>query len=277
MSIWFAAFMGLVQGLTEFLPISSSGHLVIFQNLLGQNIEHNHMLFDVLLHFGTLVSVFVCFWSDIKEMVLEFIRFLRELTRGEFDLNKTPHRRMMIMILIATVPMVIVPFINDFVEGLFSSPLLVGFMLFITAAFLVISDLHRRGKKTAADATWTDALVIGLLQLVAIIPGITRSGTAIMGGSVRGFKRSFAVKFSFLMSIPVIIGANIFTIADAFSEPFDPSLILPYLIGIVVAALSGIGAISLVRFISSRKTYRPFVFYTIGAGLLTIILSLILK
>jgi len=183
----------------------------------------------------------------------------------------------MIMILIATIPMVVVPFFNDYVEGLFSSPILVGCMLFVTAAFLFVTDQHRKGKKTAADATWLDALSVGLWQLVAIIPGITRSGTAIMGGSLRGFKRSFAVKFSFLMSIPVIVGANIFTISDALAEPFDPSLILPYLIGIVVAAGSGIAAISLVRYISSRKSYRPFVLYTCGAGLLTIILSLILK
>ncbi len=276
MSVWFAALMGLVQGFTEFLPISSSGHLVLIQSFLGRDIEHDYMLFDVLLHFGTLVSVFICFWPDIRDMILEFFRLLGECIRGKFDLKKTPARHLMIMVIIATLPMIVVPLVNDYIEKLFSSPLLVGCMLFVTALILYIADLAGNGKKTVESATWKDALFVGVLQLVALVPGITRSGTTIMAGSVRGFKREFAVKFAFLMSIPVILGANVFTIKGAVTQGFDTALLLPYIVGVLCAALAGIAAIAIVRYIARRKNYRGFSIYCCCAGALAIVLSLIL-
>ncbi|MDY3286081.1 MAG: undecaprenyl-diphosphate phosphatase [Eubacteriales bacterium] len=276
MSAWFAALMGIVQGLTEFLPISSSGHLVLLQSFLGADIEHDYMLFDVLLHFGTLISVFICFWPDIRDMIVEFFRLIGDLFRGKPDLNKTPARRMMIMVVLATVPMLIVPLVNDKIEALFSKPLLVGVMLFVTAIILYIADRTRYGKKTAATAGFKDAFIVGCLQLIALIPGISRSGTTIMGCSVRGFKRDFSVKFAFLMSIPVILGANIFTVKDALAQGFDMALLFPYIIGVLCAALSGIAAISLVRFIANRKSYRPFSVYCVCAGALAIVLSIVL-
>ncbi|MEA4824033.1 MAG: undecaprenyl-diphosphate phosphatase [Clostridiaceae bacterium] len=276
MSAWFAALMGIVQGLTEFLPISSSGHLVLLQNFLGADIEHDYVLFDVLLHFGTLISVFLCFWPDIRDMIVEFFRLLGDLFRGKPDLNKTPARRMMIMVVLATIPMVVVPLVDDRIEALFASPFLVGVMLFVTAIILYIVDRARNGKKTAATASWKDALIVGCLQLIALIPGISRSGTTIMGCSVRGFKRDFSVKFAFLMSIPVILGANIFTIKDALAEGIDTAMILPYIIGVLCAALAGIAAISMVRFIANRKSFRPFSIYCVCAGALAIVLSFVL-
>jgi len=275
MTVWLAALMGLIQGLTEFLPVSSSGHLVLVQSVLGTDVEHNYILFDVLLHFGTLISVFICYWQDIKELVLEFIELVKDIISGKPNINKNPTRRMIIMLLIATAPMVTVPLFNDYIESAFTSTLFVGFMLLITAILLVWADISGRKKKTSANASWKDALVVGLTQLVAVLPGISRSGSAIASGMVRGFDRQFAVKFSFIMSIPVIIGANVFTIADAVKESFDTSMILPYAVGIIIAMISGIAAIRFVKSLAQKRNFKPFAIYCSAMGLLTIILSLI--
>ena len=275
MSVWFAALMGLVQGLTEFLPVSSSGHLVLIHSWFGADIEHDYMLFDILLHLGTLVSVFICFWPDIKALILEFIRFVPDLLSGKPQINKNPVRRMGIMLIIATLPMVIMPFINDKIEVLFTSPQIVGLMLLVTSVMLLVGDRLGGGKKKAATATWKDALIIGIMQLFAVIPGISRSGTAMTGGKIRGFTQKFAVKFSFLMSIPVIIGANIFSIADALQESFDPALLLPYGVGIVIAAISGICAIQMVRMIARKTNFRAFSIYCAILGIITIITGFI--
>ena len=273
MTIWEAAVLGLVQGLTEFLPVSSSGHLTLLQAMFG--IEEQGLLFSVLLHFGTLVSVFICFWNDIVGMIREFFSLLRDLFRGKPNINKTPMRRQMIMVLLATIPMVVAVFLNDTIESLFGSTLLVGFMLLITAVLLVVTDMHGFGRKDASTATWRDALTIGAMQLVAIIPGISRSGTVLTGGALRGFSRAFAVKFAFIMSIPVILGANIFSVVDAMQEGLDPALIAPCIVGVLVASLSGIAAIKFMNMLVNRRSFRPFVLYCTLIGLVSILVSLI--
>lgn len=275
MNVWEAIVLGLVQGVTEFLPVSSSGHLALFQALFG--IEEQGLLFSVLLHLGTLISVFICYWNDIVEMIREFFLLVRDLIRGRgrADVNRTPMRRQMLMVLIATVPMVLAVLVNDYVENAFSSTLVVGFMLIITAILLLTADLHGFGRKDASTATWKDALIVGAMQLVAILPGISRSGTVLTGSALRGFSRKFAVKFAFIMSIPVILGANIFSVADAVREGIDSAMILPCIIGVLVAMLSGIAAIKFMNMLIRRRNFRPFVFYCALVGLITIVASLI--
>lgn len=273
MTIWEAAVLGLVQGLTEFLPVSSSGHLTLLQAVFG--IEEQGLLFSVLLHFGTLVSVFICFWRDIVEMVREFFYLLRDLFRGKANVNKTPMRRQMLMVLVATIPMIAAVFLNDYIESLFTSTLLVGFMLLITAVLLVVTDMHGFGRKDASNATWLDAFIIGAMQLVAIIPGISRSGTVLTGGALRGFSRGFAVKFAFIMSIPVILGANIFSVVDAAREGLDPAMVAPCIVGVLVAMLAGISAIKFMNMLVKRRSFRPFVIYCALVGVVTIAASLL--
>lgn len=273
MTILEAAILGLVQGLTEFLPVSSSGHLTLLQAMFG--IEEQGLLFSVLLHFGTLISVFICFWRDIVEMIREFFYLLRDIARGKANPNKTPMRRQMLMVVIATVPMIAAVFVNDVIENLFTSPLLVGFMLLITATLLTVTDLHGFGRKDVSTASWRDALIIGVMQLVAIVPGISRSGTVLTGGALRGFSRGFAVKFAFIMSIPVILGANIFSVADAIREGLDPALIMPCIVGVLVATLAGIAAIKFMNMLIKRRNFRPFVVYCALAGVITIGASLL--
>lgn len=273
MTIWEAVVLGLVQGLTEFLPVSSSGHLTLLQAVFG--IEEQGLLFSVLLHFGTLVSVFICFWRDIVEMIREFFYLIRDLARGKANVNKTPMRRQMIMVLLATVPMVAAVFLNDYIESLFTSTLLVGFMLLITAALLVVTDMHGFGRKDASTATWRDALIIGAMQLVAIVPGISRSGTVLAGGALRGFSRAFAVKFAFIMSIPVILGANVFSVVDAVREGLDPAMVMPCIVGVLVAMIAGIAAIKFMNMLVKRRSFRPFVIYCALIGVVTIAASLL--
>lgn len=273
MNIFQAVLLGLVQGLTEFLPVSSSGHLVLVQKLLGVNPETDFVLFSVLLHFGTLLAVVIAFWPDIKQLVIEFFGWIRD----GFHLRDQPYRRFLVLLLITVVPMFAVLPVKSFVEESMGSTLIVGIMLLVTAALLLLSERFSHGHKTERDATWVDALVVGIMQCFAVMPGLSRSGTTIVGGMMRGFSREFSVRFAFIMSLPVILGANILEVGDAMSSvPAMPTPLYIYIIGVLVALLSGLAAIKLVRMIAKRGNFRPFFLYCTLIGIVTIILSFVM-
>lgn len=273
MSIWFAALQGLVQGLTEFLPVSSSGHLVLVQALFGSGVETNYMLFNVLLHFGTLLSVVVAFWKDIKELFVEFFGWIRD----GFRINGHPYRRFIVMLLITLVPMFLILPIESRMEAAFSSPLLVGLLLLVTAALLFLSEKAPKKHKTEQNASWLDALIVGIGQMFAVLPGLSRSGTTICTGLFCGFSREFAVRFAFIMSLPVVLGANILELADVIREPslMGDASIACYAVGILVSMVSGLAAIRLVKFITKRGNFRPFVVYCTLVGTVAVVASLI--
>ncbi|MGI6180836.1 MAG: undecaprenyl-diphosphate phosphatase [Agathobaculum sp.] len=274
MSLWFAALLGLVQGLTEFLPVSSSGHLVLAQVLFGGNVEADYMLFNVLLHFGTLLSVIVAFWKDVKELILEFFGWVKD----GFKINGHPYRRFIIMVLITIVPMFAVLPVKSRLEAVFSSSLVVGLMLLVTAAILYLSEKAPKKRKTEENATWLDALIVGVGQCFAVLPGLSRSGTTICTGLFRGFSREFAVRFAFIMSLPVVFGANLLELIDVVRAPAAAAAAVPlscYVVGILVAMVSGLLAIRMVRFVSKRGNFRPFVVYCTLIGTITIVASLI--
>ena len=273
MSIWFAALQGLVQGLTEFLPVSSSGHLVLVQALFGSGVETNYMLFNVLLHFGTLLSVVVAFWKDIKELFVEFFGWIRD----GFRINGHPYRRFIVMLLITLVPMFLILPIESRLEAAFSSPLLVGLLLLVTAALLFLSEKAPKKHKTEQNASWMDALIVGIGQMFAVLPGLSRSGTTICTGLFCGFSREYAVRFAFIMSLPVVLGANILELADVIREPalMGDASIACYAVGILVSMLSGLAAIRLVKFITKRGNFRPFVVYCTLVGTVAVVASLI--
>lgn len=272
MSIWFAALLGLVQGLTEFLPVSSSGHLVLAQSLLGGDVEADYMLFNVLLHFGTLLSVVVAFWKDIRELIVEFFGWVKD----GFKINDRPYRRFIIMILITIVPMFAVLPIKSRLETAFSSPLVVGLMLLVTAGILLLSEKAPKKQKTEHNATWLDALLVGVGQCFAVLPGLSRSGTTICAGLFRGFSREFAVRFAFIMSLPVILGANLLELIDAVRTPMASDVSLTcYIVGILVAMVAGLAAIRMVKFVSKRGNFRPFAVYCALIGVVTLVVSLI--
>ncbi len=276
MSVWFAAFLGLVQGIAEFLPISSSGHLAIFQTFFHmENVEETQMLFDVLLHLGTLISVCIVYRQDIVDVVKELWAMLMGLF-GKKTERRVPVRRLIVLVILSTIPLVLAVLVDDYIEALYSSTLFIGIALLCTGALLYISDKLPSGKKTEKDATAGDALLVGIFQAVAVLPGISRSGSTITAGLLRGYDRKFAVRYSFLLSIPAIVGANILKISDAVKTGFDSSLLLPYLVGMVVAAVSGYFAIKLVKLLMDKGKFGRFSYYCFAVGILTILLTIIL-
>ena len=234
------------------------------------------MFFDVLLHFGTLVSICIVYWSDITAMVRETIQFFRNAGRPAAERQtRLPAARLVLMILIATLPLILILPIKDRVEQLYYHTFAIGMFFVITGFILFVSDKMPAGKRTEKTMRVKDALVIGLCQCVATIPGISRSGSTITAGMATGLNRDFAVKFSFMMSIPAVLGAMLLNLIDAIKTGVDASLLPAYLIGTVVSTVTGVFAIKLVKRITSKGKFGNFAYYCWGVGALTIILSLI--
>lgn len=277
MTIWNAIILGLVQGIAEFLPISSSGHLSVLQNLFHMSTaEDGHMFFDVLLHLGTLISICIVYWHDIVAMFRETICFFGDMKKPAAERKQQlPAARMVLMIIIATLPLFVILPINDYVEQLYYHTFFIGIAFALTGCLLFVSDRMPVGKRTEKNMRIKDALIIGVCQAIATIPGLSRSGTTITAGMATGLNRDFAVKFSFMMSLPAVLGANILSLAKAAKAGIDVSLLPAYLIGMVVAMISGIFAIGLVKRITSKGRFGNFAYYCWGVGALTIILSLI--
>lgn len=275
MSYLTSMFLGLVQGIAEFLPISSSGHLSLLQTFM--DVAQEDLLFDVLLHIGTLMAVCVVYWHDIVDMVRDFFHMLSGLFSRNRQTEQTPSIRLAMMLIVATLPLILVVFVKDYVAALYHNTLFIGFALLATGAILFFSDRMQKGRKTARTATMKDALIVGLAQLLAVIPGLSRSGATISMGMLRGFDRKFAVRFSFLMSIPAILGAGVLEIGDAIAAGIDVALIPIYLSGMLVAAVSGFFAIKLVNFLAVKKKFGNFAYYCWAVGIIAIVASLITK
>ena len=276
MSIWTAALLGLVQGSAEFLPISSSGHLSIINNLFNlSEIQNGHLLFDVLLHLATLISILIVYWQDIVLMVYELLGFVNLGPMAGQRQARYPSARMFLMIVIATLPLILILPIRKQLEVLYYRNIFIGIAIILTGCMLYVSDKMIPGKKNERSMTISDALIIGLCQCVATIPGLSRSGTTITAGIATGLRRDYAVKFSFLMSIPAVLGANILSIADAVKAGIDWASVPAYLVGMVVALLSGIISIHFLRYISAKGRFGGFAYYCWVVGVLAIIMSII--
>ena len=276
MTYFSAIFLGLIQGIAEFLPISSSGHLAFFQEVVAIfDTGDESIFFDVLLHLGTLAAVFVAYWAEIKALVLEFFTMIgvRKLPKGQKPDRLS--RRMILFIILGTLPLFLILPVKDYVEGLYQNPIFIGCAFLGTGLILFLSDRLSRGSKTIKNASLVDVLLVGCGQALATVPGISRSGTTISVGLARGFSREFAVKLSFLLSIPAVLGANILSLIDAVKEGIDWSLMPVYLAGVAVAAVSGYLAIRLLKYISQKGSFGGFAYYCWGIGLVTLILSLV--
>ena len=274
---FFSSFLlGLVQGIAEFLPISSSGHLAIAQNLLGMSDAGTvPEFFDVLLHLGTLVAVFVAYWADIKDMVLEFFRGAGDLIHHSTPNPVPPARRLILLIILGTLPLFVVLPVKDAVQSLSNSMVFIGAALIVTGVLLFVSDRVKKGRKNERTATWLDVLIVGLGQAIATMPGISRSGMTITTGCFVGFERKFAVRFSFLLSIPAVLGANILSLADAAKAGINWAEVPVYLVGVVTAAVVGYLCIRLLRFIADRGKFGAFAYYCWAVGVLTLVLNVI--
>ena len=278
MSVWNAILLGIVQGVAEFLPVSSSGHLSILQNLFHlQSTENGHMFFDVLLHLATLVSVCVAYRKEVSDIVREVISwFKRDLPQSRRPADPKATRRLIMMIVLGTLPLFVVVFFNDLIEPLYYSTIFIGIALILTGCMLYISDKMIPGRKTEKSMRVRDALLVGACQAVAVIPGLSRSGTTITAGLAVGLRREYAVKYSFLLSVPAILGANLIALVKAIKEGVDGSLIPAYLVGMIVAGVVGYFAIELLRRIAKKGKFGGFAYYCWAVGLLAILLTVIL-
>ena len=275
MAILYAIILGLVQGVAEFLPISSSGHLALLENILGANgmMElDNSAFFNILLHLATLVAVIVAYWPDIVDMIFEVGYMASDLVHGRgLSAQGNPTRKLIYMMLLATVPLfVIVPF-NDAIERLNAVPWFIGAALILTGTLLYISDRLPRGKKTAESMTVVDALVIGVAQGLAAIPGLSRSGTTIAAGMGRGLKRSFAVRFSFLISLLSVAGAVVLQVLDVIEEGIDTAMLPAYGVGLLVAGVTGYFSIRLLQRIVRKGKFGGFAYYCWIVGVVSIV------
>ena len=279
MSVLLAIFLGIVQGVTEFLPISSSGHLSILQNIFKINYsEEEHLLFDVMLHLGTLIAVCVVYRKDIALMIKGGIRLIQgNMDFSAFGDPMIPPARQLLFVAAGTVPLVIVLIFNSWMSKLFALTGFIGFALIVNGTLLFASDkLITAGKKNSRNMSLTDALVIGLAQACAVIPGISRSGTTITVGMSRGLSRSYAMRFSLLLSIPAVLGSLLVSLAKAISAGINWGYFPAYLIGMIFAAATGFAAISILGRIVRKGKFGRMAYYCWGVGALTLLLSIIL-
>ena len=275
MTYLMSAVLGFIQGVAEFLPISSSGHLSLLQTWFGMEEPDN--LFNVLLHFATLIAVCVVYWRDIADMIAEFFRGAAALLSRKGNSGPVPPaRRLVLMVILGTLPLALILPIEDKVEALGASNVFVGIALLVTGAILFASDRMARGRKNARTATMRDALLVGCAQAVAVIPGLSRSGCTISAGMALGFDRAFAVRYSFLLSLPAVVGATLLKVIDVVKDGIDTTLLPIYLVGMVVAGVVGYFSIQLVNLLAQKNKFGKFAYYCWAIGLVAIVVEIIL-
>jgi undecaprenyl-diphosphatase len=267
-----AIILGIVQGLGEFLPISSSGHLALLQHFFG--IEGESVLFfAVMLHLGTLLSVFVIYWKDIVLLCKELGLTIADLVTGKGPrINSSSERRLGFLIVVATIPTALMGvFLKDMFAGFYESLIAIGIGFLITGTILLIAERHGRGRTQVEGMIFRHALFVGLMQGIAITPGISRSGSTIFGGLFMGLERNFALRFAFLVSIPAILGSVVMELPPALEIGIPTELLGPIVVGTLVSALMGFVAIkAMLRLVANLKL-SIFSVYTIGLGILVLI------
>ena len=240
--------LGIIQGLTEFIPVSSTAHLLISQTILKIPADDAMFSFLVIVQLGTIVSLFAFYWKDLISIAKATLDFRRS----------TPERDLGIFIIIAPIPALIAGyFLKDTVEALFKQPMLeASIRLFTAAVLLTLAEWLTKKNRSLDSMTWFDALIIGIMQIIAVFPGASRSGTTISGGLFRGFNRPSAARFAFLMSVPVMLAAGGYEMLDVLKMP-NLGEFLPLLaVGFVTAALVGWFAIKwLIGYLSKHSLY----------------------
>lgn len=284
MSLLEAVIMGLIQGITEFLPVSSSGHLALFQIAFG--LEETGLLFDCLLHFGTLLAVFAVYYRDIWKLICEGFAII-----GDFFVNigvavsrlmgnkKKRYRKMVcngyrkfaMLVIVSTIPTgAIGVAASDLIEEASKILAVPGICLIVTSALLFAADRCKEGHKTPRHVSYMNACLIGICQGFATLPGISRSGTTITACLLSGFDRKFAVKYSFIMSIPAILGSVVLQLFDLGNEQISSTEWMYYLVGTLVAAVAGYICIKIMLYVVRQKKYTVFSIYCLIMGIISI-------
>lgn len=258
MNLFQAFLLGVLQGATEFLPVSSSGHLVLVPWLLGW--APSGLAFDVVVHWGTALAVVVYFWRDWVNIV----------KKARFS-----EKNLACLILLGTIPAALLGYLlDDFFEGMFARPIAAASFLLVTAAILTASERLGRRERDLDTLTWLDALLVGLAQALAILPGISRSGSTIAAGLARGLRRELAARFSFLLATPIILGAGLLKVL-ALAQAGGLAAQAPALaVGFVTAGAVGLGCIHfLMRYLQRRRLY-PFAIYCAAVGVICLLVAL---
>lgn len=272
MNIFEAVMQGIIQGLTEFLPVSSSGHLSLYQHFTGNSGE-GALLFSAVLHLGTLVAVFTAFRKTIWELIKELGLMIKDIFTGKFKWKEmNPPRRAIIMMIISLLMLIPFYIFKDFFEGVAedSDIIVEGVCFLYTAAILFLSDRCVKGTKKFGDITVKNAVTVGAFQGVALLPGISRSGSTISSGLFCGFERETAVQYSFILGIPAILGGCLLQVKDAVDQKAMDIEPLNFAIGFVIAAVVGVCAIKMVNWLVKSDKFKVFAVYTLVLGLAVI-------
>lgn len=285
MSILQSVFLGLVQGITEFLPVSSSGHLAILRNLLGIKADGG-LLFDVLLHVGTLAAIICVFRRDISRMLAESVLMCRDIfynlrmyvhNRREQDARRyrkivhNNYRKFVVQVLVSTIPTAIIGYTARDLVGIASQTLIApGVCLILTAGLLLVADVTETGRRIPKDVSYTNVFMIGVAQGLSTLPGLSRSGTTISACLMSGFDKRFAVRYSFIMSIPAIAGAAFLEIGEAAASHVSWPQVLIYLAGAVVSGIVGYFSIKKMLVVVRKKKFKGFAVYCLILGIIAI-------
>lgn len=247
-------FLGIVQGLTEFLPISSTGHLVLFRKLFGLN--DIGLLFDTMLHLGTLIAVVIVFWAEVKHVITN------------------PFSKLTRLLVVGTIPTAIIGLtFEDFFEEISQTGVTIGYEFLATGLIIWAVESMRKGTRKFDQITYTDALIIGTLQGAAILPAISRSGLTIAGSLMRGIERADAARFSFLLSLPAILGASFLQTVKLVENPIEITALIPMLVGTLLAAFAGYVAIRWMLRIISNGSMKGFAIYVWILGVIILALQ----
>ena len=290
MKVLQAVIMGLFQGISEFLPVSSSGHLAVFKVLLGYESDTG-VLFDVLLHFATLISICGVFYKDIIRLATELVGMVSDIFSNAIAFSKslsdnnTPkyrkiirsaYRKFVLLILISTIPTAVLGFVlRGVVEFSSSNLLIVGICLIGTGLCLLLSDYLNISEKRLNESNYGDAFCIGCVQGAATLPGLSRSGTTITAALLCGFDRKFAAKYSFIMSIPAVLGALILELTEIGKETVTGSDVGCFILGMVIATVVGFFALKITMKMVVSKYFKYFSFYCFGIGVISIIIHFV--
>ncbi|MCT4612904.1 MAG: undecaprenyl-diphosphate phosphatase [Clostridia bacterium] len=262
--------MGIIQGVAEFLPISSSGHLVISKEILG--IEAPAGVLEVVLHLGTLISILLVYREEIWGLIVEFFKMIGDTFRLKPDLNKNENRKFITLVLLASIPTGIIGILfKDCFEEMFGSLLYVGIALLITGTILLLTKKYENTTRDFKEVGFLNGLVVGIVQGFAIVPGISRSGSTIFAGLLTGMKKENAVKYSFFISIPAIMGAALLKYLDLTSEELAGIMNINYLAAFIAAIVIGYISIKfLINMLNKGKMYL-FAYYCYAVGILSLV------
>ena len=272
MNIFEAIMQGIIQGLTEFLPVSSSGHLSLYQHFTGNSGE-GALLFSAVLHLGTLVAVFTAFRKTIWELIKELGFMIKDIFTGKFKWKEmNPPRRAIIMMIISLLMLIPFYIFKDFFEGVSedSDIIVEGICFLYTATILFLSDRCVKGNKKFGDITVKNAVTVGAFQGVALLPGVSRSGSTISGGLFCGFERETAVQYSFILGIPAILGGCLLQVKDAVDQKAMDIEPLNFAVGLIVSAIVRICAIKMVNWLVKSDKFKIFAVYTLILGVVVI-------